>query len=117
MGKLLIRIVAYFAVFVVLNQLFLGIEGKILAFLLLALVLALANNIIRPVLTFIALPFNIITFGIASVFVNILMLLIADSIVVQVSIDGFWLMALVSVLIMAVDTLIRFIRLSSQTKC
>lgn len=116
MGKLLIRVLAYFALFVLLGQIFIGIEGEILAFLLLSLILTLANSIIRPILTLIALPFNIITFGIASVFVNMLTLLIADSIVTQTDVSGFWLMLLVSVLIMGIDALIRFVRLNSNGK-
>lgn len=116
MGKFLIRILAYFALFVLLNQIFVGIDGEILEFLLLALILALTNGLIRPLLTLIALPFNIITFGIASIFVNILTILIADSIVAQTAINDFWLMLLASVLIMGIDSLIRFLRLNLNGK-
>lgn len=110
MIKLILRVAMYFLILVVSASLFHGIEGATLAFLLLALVLALANGIIRPFLTLIALPFNLLTFGIASVFVNMLTLLIADAIVTTASIGGFWLMLVVSVVIMLADTFIRWLR-------
>ncbi len=110
MGKLFGRIAVYFTGFVVLSLLFTGIHGTIAAFLLLALVLSLANGLLRPILTFIALPFNLITFGIASVFVNVLMLLIACALVTAVVIKGFWLLVLASVVIMLMDSLLRVMR-------
>jgi uncharacterized membrane protein YvlD (DUF360 family) len=115
MGKLFGRIVLYFICFVLLSLVFGGIHGTIAAFLLLAIVLALANGTLRPVLTFIAHPFNLLTAGSASVFVNMFMLVIARAIVGIVIIQGFWLMALVSLVIMAADALIRGIRLKNQS--
>jgi len=113
MGKFFIRIAAYFFVFVLLNQFFTGMSGSLSALLLLAVVLALANGTLRPILTLMALPLNIITFGIASVFVNMLTLLIADALVMATVIHGFWLMALVSVAILIADSMIRKARYSS----
>ncbi len=115
MGKLFGRIVVYFLGFLLLSLLFAGITGPIAAFLLLALVLALANAILRPILTFIALPFNFLTFGIASVFVNMLMLLLACAIVTTIVIHGFWLMVLASAVIMLADALLRGIRYKSSS--
>ena len=116
MGKWLLRIAAYFIILLVLKQIFTDIQGDTLSFLLLAAILALANLLIRPLLTLLALPFNIVFFGIASVFVNILTLLIADAIVAGASVGGFWLMALCSVLIMLADGFIRWIRYASRAK-
>jgi hypothetical protein len=48
--------------------------------LLLALTLAITNTLLRPILVLIALPFNLITFGIASIFANLLTLIIANAI-------------------------------------
>ena len=110
MGKLLGRISVYFLGFMILSLLFTGIHGTVVAFLLLALVLSLANGLLRPILTFIALPFNLITFGIASVFVNVLMLLLACALVTAVVINGFWMLVLASVVVMLMDSLLRAIR-------
>jgi len=107
MIKLLIRFLMYFAIFGIMALLAAGIQGDIGGLILIALVLALANLLVRPIVTAIALPFNLITFGIASIFVNMLTLLIADAIVASASVAGFWWMALVCVLIMAGDCIIR----------
>lgn len=53
-------------------------------------VLGLANLILKPVVTFLALPLIIVTLGIAYFFVNVLMLLFTEWVVPDFSIDGFW---------------------------
>jgi len=53
-------------------------------------VLGLANVFLKPLLTFIALPLIILTFGIAYFFVNVVMLLFTEWITPDFSIDGFW---------------------------
>ncbi len=114
MIKFMLRIAMYFIVFTLLSQFFVGMGGSIPALLLLALILAIANGSVRPVLTLVTLPLNLITFGVASVFVNMLTLLISDAIVGAVGIHGFWLMALASVLVIAADSLIRWMRHSAS---
>lgn len=110
MGKLMVRFLAYFLIFMVLTYLLPGVTGDVIGFLMLALILALANLVIRPLLTVVALPFNLLTFGIASIFVNMLTLIIADAIVGPASVAGFWTLALISVLVMAADACIRGVR-------
>ena len=53
-------------------------------------VLGLANVFLKPLLTFIALPLIILTFGIAYFFVNVVMLLFTEWVTPDFSIDGFW---------------------------
>ena len=53
-------------------------------------VLGLANAFLKPLLTFIALPLILLTFGIAYFFVNIVMLLFTEWVTPDFSIDGFW---------------------------
>ncbi|MFZ5974224.1 MAG: phage holin family protein [Bacillota bacterium] len=114
MGKLLMRFIAYFLIFFGLSYLLSGVAGDVMGFVLLAMILALANMLIRPLLTLVALPFNILTFGIASIFVNMLTMLIADAIVASASVTGFWTMALVSMLVMAADGCIRAVRYAGK---
>lgn len=116
MGKLLIRVLSYFLIFMVLSNLLPGVAGDVIGFVLLAMLLALANLLIRPLLTIVALPFNLLTFGIASIFVNMLTLIIADAIVGSASVVGFWTLALVSVLVMAADGCIRAVRYAGMSK-
>lgn len=116
MGKLIVRFLAYFLVFMLLSAILPAtVTGDAWGFLLLAGILVLANLFIRPLLTLLALPFNLLTFGIASVFVNMLTLLTADAIVAPALLQGFWTLALASVLIMAVDACIRTARMAVRS--
>ena len=55
----------------------------------------------------VAFPFNILTLGIVSIFVNMLTIIIAKAFVHGAVIEGFWPLAFVSVLIMIVDSVQR----------
>ena len=110
MVKLIIRFLVYFLIFVALSTFVHGVAGDVPGFALVALLLAVANLLIRPLLTVAALPFNLLTFGLASVFVNMLTLIIADAIVLSAGFAGFWTLALAAVLVMAADGCIRAAR-------
>ena len=81
-----------------------------------ALILAAVNTLIRPLLVTIALPFNFITLGIASVFANLLSLVIANGIAGGSITAGFWAMLLVALVIMLVDDAVRLIRHALRTR-
>lgn len=53
-------------------------------------VLGLANVFLKPLITFIAIPLILLTFGIAYFFVNVVMLLFTEWVTPDFSIDGFW---------------------------
>jgi putative membrane protein len=53
-------------------------------------VLGLANVFLKPLVTFIAIPLILLTFGIAYFFVNVVMLLFTEWVAPNFSIDGFW---------------------------
>ena len=55
-----------------------------------AAVLAIANTIIKPILTLLTLPLVIITLGLFLFAINIAMLALAEWIAPNFSIDGFW---------------------------
>ncbi|MBN2557867.1 MAG: phage holin family protein [Clostridia bacterium] len=107
MGKLILRTAAYFAVIMIFSLLFDKVSGPAGLLLLGAFILALANTIIRPLLTVFALPVNLLTLGIASIFVNMLTILISDAIVGGISILGFWIHMLMAVAVMLTDILVR----------
>ena len=58
--------------------------------LLAGAVFSLANVFLKPLLTFIAIPLIILTFGIAYFFVNVAILAFTEWVVPDFSIDGFW---------------------------
>jgi len=92
------------------------LPGTALTALWAALMLAFVNMIFRPIFVCIALPFNFITFGIASVFANLLSLVIANAIIGGPITAGFWTMLLVSFIIMLADDCVRTIRAAVKAK-
>ncbi len=104
-----IKVVLYYLILLGASAIGL-LPGTVLTALWAALMLALVNMVLRPIFVMIALPFNIITFGVASVFANLLSLVIANAIVGGPITAGFWAMLLVSLVIMLADDCARAIR-------
>ena len=71
--------------------------------LLAALVLTIANWLVRPVLTLLALPVIIVTLGVALFFVSLAMLLLTDALVDGFRIDGFWSAVAATIIVWAVN--------------
>lgn len=55
-----------------------------------ALVLGLANALVRPILILFTLPINILTLGLFTLVINALMFLLVSSIVKGFNVSGFW---------------------------
>jgi putative membrane protein len=55
-----------------------------------ALILTLLNWLVKPVITLLALPFVLLTLGIALFFISMLMLKLTSALVSGFDIDGFW---------------------------
>jgi putative membrane protein len=60
------------------------------AYLIGAAVLGIANTVLKPVLALLTLPLIIITLGFAYLAINIAMVVLAEWIAPNFSIDGFW---------------------------
>ncbi|HEY4874781.1 MAG TPA: phage holin family protein [Puia sp.] len=58
--------------------------------LLLALVLAVLNAIVKPILIILTLPITIITFGLFLFVINAIIILLAGDLIKGFSVDGFW---------------------------
>jgi putative membrane protein len=69
--------------------------------LIVALVLSIANVIVKPVLIVLTIPITILTLGLFLLVINALIILLADWFVVGFTVDGFW-WAFVASIIMAV---------------
>jgi putative membrane protein len=54
------------------------------------IVLGIVNTLVRPVVTFLALPLILLTFGVALFFVSMLMIALTDWVVNGLEISGFW---------------------------
>lgn len=108
------RFVIKFALYFVALYLFMLIswlpEATANSLLIAAVVLALVNTLLRPLLSLIAIPFTLLTFGIASIFVNILTLVITNGIIGGTLDSTFWVKMVIAIVIMLVDSSVRHTR-------
>ncbi len=74
--------------------------------LLAAAVFTIANWIVKPIVTILAIPLIILTLGIAYFFVNVLMLLLTEWIVSDFVIDGFWTLVGAVIIVWVVNLVI-----------
>ena len=108
--RYVIKFVLYLCTIYVFMSLALLSESTIGSLMITAAVLALVNTIIRPFFSLIALPLNIVTFGITSIFVNILTISIASGISGGTMAGSFWVKLLIAIVIMIIDNAIRYTR-------
>jgi putative membrane protein len=70
------------------------LKDKILPLLLVALILGIVSNFVRPVVTFFSIPFIILTLGLFLLVINALMLMltawIAGGVGIGFHVEGFW---------------------------
>ena len=64
-----------------------------------ALVLALLNLIVKPILILFTLPVTIVTFGLFLLVINAIIILLADGFVDGFDVSGFWIALLFSLLL------------------
>ena len=81
-----------------------GDEFGVLA--LAALVFTVANWIVKPIVTLLAIPLIILTLGVAYFFVNVLMLLVTDWVVPDFEAGGFWTVVGATIVIWLVNVII-----------
>lgn len=83
------------------------VQEKVLPLLGVALILALVNTFIRPILKVLAFPITILTLGLFLLVVNGLMLLlatkIADGVGLGFKVDGFWTAVIGAIVITVVS--------------
>lgn len=74
--------------------------------IIVAVVLAILNAIIKPILILLTLPITLVTFGLFLFVINALIILLADKLVSGFSVDGFWWALLFSLLLSLVSSLL-----------
>ncbi len=72
-----------------------------------ALVLAVLNAIVKPLLILLTLPLTIITLGLFLLVINVLIILLADKFVSGIKIDGFWWAFIFGLLLSVVSTILQ----------
>jgi putative membrane protein len=74
--------------------------------IVLAIVLAILNAIVKPILIFITLPITVVTLGLFLFVINALIILLADSLIKDFHVDGFWWALLFSLLLSIVTSVL-----------
>jgi putative membrane protein len=74
--------------------------------LLLALVLAILNAIVKPILIILTFPITIITLGLFLFVINACMILLAAHLIGGFRVDGFWWALLFSLLLSTISSLL-----------
>ncbi|MGB7785369.1 MAG: phage holin family protein [Salinimicrobium sp.] len=74
--------------------------------IIVALVLALLNLIVKPVLIIFTLPVTIVTFGLFLIVINAIIILLADAFVGGFEVTGFWIALLFSILLSIFQSLL-----------
>ncbi len=82
------------------------VDGGLWGYVLAGLVVGLVNGLIRPFVHILALPVTILTLGLFALVVNGLMLLLADAILDDLSVDGFWWAVLGAIVISIVSAIV-----------
>lgn len=80
-----------------------GVTVTPLAAIIVAIVLGVVNVFVKPIITILTLPITIITLGLFSLVVNALLVMLADLIVPDFSVDGFWYALLFSIVVSLVN--------------
>lgn len=71
-----------------------------------AAVLGVANTILRPALALLTLPLIVLTFGVAYLAINVLMLAVAEWVAPDFSVDGFWTYVGATLVVWLVNTVV-----------
>ncbi len=67
-----------------------GIEVTLVGALVLAVVLGIINAFLKPIISLLTLPLNVLTLGLFSLVVNALLIMLAGMLVPGFTVDGFW---------------------------
>lgn len=77
--------------------------------ILLAIVLALLDTFVKPILQFISIPVTILTLGLFLLVINALIILLASWIIDSFQVDGFWSALLYSVIFSVISWILGLI--------
>lgn len=105
--KFLIRLLLTAIVVFLLAQFLPGVAvtGYLTA-VIVAVVLAILNLIVKPILVLFTLPVTIVTFGLFLLVINAVIILLADAFIEGFAVDGFWVALIFSLLLSIVQSIL-----------
>lgn len=83
-----------------------GVETTFFGAVIFAIVLAVINTFIKPVITILTLPITIVTLGIFSLVVNALLIWGASELVPDFYVAGFWSAFFFSIIVSLINTVL-----------
>lgn len=103
--KFLFKIIISAISVVISTYILAGVHVKdLFTSLVVAIVLALLNGIVRPVLIILTIPATVVTLGLFLLVINALLIMLAGNIVPGFVVDGFWWALLFSVILSIVTS-------------
>jgi putative membrane protein len=105
--KIFFRIIVSAISIVITSYLLSGVHVKdLLTALIVAVVLAILNGLVKPILIILTIPVTIITLGLFLFVINALMIIIAGNLVPGFKVDGFWWALLFSIILSLITSLL-----------
>ncbi len=101
--RLLLNALAVFVLAHILNGV--SVDGYVGA-LIVAVVLAILNILVKPVLVILTLPVTIMTLGLFLLVINALIILLAGKLVDGFAVDGIWTAILFSILLSILESIL-----------
>ena len=77
------------------------------AAIIFAIVLAVLNTLLKPILVILTIPITIVTLGLFLLVINALMILLADKLMDSIVVDGFWWALIFSVLLSVMSSVLQ----------
>jgi putative membrane protein len=110
-GQILIQLVVLAIAIALTVRLLPGVHfsGGVFTYIWVALILAVVNGVLGPILHFVSLPLTVITFGLFSLVVNAALLAIAAGLSSHLAIDGFWDAVFAALLISIFSGILSFV--------
>lgn len=105
--NLIIRMLITAAVAFFLTKILSGVHfDNFATAIIFAIVLAVLNLIVKPILHILGLPLTIITLGLFAFVINALVILIADYFIDGMMVDGFWWALIFSIALSLITSLV-----------
>lgn len=105
--KLIFQLILTALVVLVLAEVLPGVGVQsFVTSLIVAVVLALLNMTVKPLLVFLTLPATLITFGLFLLVINAVIILLVDWLIPGFGVDGFWWALLFSLLLTITQSLL-----------
>ncbi|HLB60533.1 MAG TPA: phage holin family protein [Patescibacteria group bacterium] len=87
-----------------------SLEQDIVTILIVAVLLGIANSVIKPILHILTFPITIVTFGLFALVINALMVMLVDYYVAGFSVSSFWWALLFSLILSLVSSFLRSLK-------